>query len=117
MRPLGALQEFDNGDKHRSIRVVAAIPDFSESLISGLIPGQQATLDFAIRPIQHDTPFAILELDRPTPNVEVRHEITLQVGIPHIRRNGQETILLIWPGIDAMNQAVRGVLNALAPFA
>jgi hypothetical protein len=36
MRPLGGVQELDNADKHRTIRVLAAVPEDTELLLSGL---------------------------------------------------------------------------------
>jgi hypothetical protein len=61
-------------------------------------------------------PLAVLELDRPTPNVAVRPKLDLDLGIPHVRQGGQEIVLMVWPCIDAMNQAEMNVLTALAPF-
>lgn len=80
-----------------------------------MIPGQQCTIDVRIGYVKDETPFLTLELDRPTPNVEVRHNLAFNVGIPHIYGSGQETTLMLWSCVDAMNQAVMNVLTTLAP--
>ena len=116
MRPLGGLQEMDNADKHRRIHLAVVIPTFSESNVSGLIPGQQCQIEFHVRPLKPQTPFATLKLDRPTPNVQVGSNLTLEIGLPHIRENGRETTILVWSSVDAMTQAVTYDLNALAPY-
>lgn len=116
LRPLGGLEELDNADKHRSVRVVAVIPLFNDANISGLLSSQEVTIDHRLVPLKDDTPFATLELDRPTPNVQVRGGLAFDVGVPHIRENGQETTLILWPCIDAMNNAVMNVLTTRAKF-
>jgi hypothetical protein len=116
LRDLGGLEEFDNADKHRSDRVVAAIPVLQDSDFSGLIPGQQCIIDQRLGYVRDDTPFVTLELDRSTPNVKVRHNLSFEIGIPHIRGNGKETTLIVWPCVDTMTKAVMNVLTSLASF-
>ncbi len=116
LRPLGALQEFDNADKHRQIHVTAIVPTFGDLNLAGLIGGQQASINFRVAPIEPDTPFASLTLDRPTANVKVRDNLVLEVGLPRFRQDGHQTTVLVWRSVDTMSQAVTHDLNVLAPF-
>ena len=116
LRPLGGLQEFDNADKHRAVRAVATIPVHSLDNISGLVPGAQYSPDYRIAPLKDGTPWMTLTCAVPTPDVKVRSNLTLDVGIPWVRGNGVETTVLIWPSVDTMNKAVTDALTALAPF-
>ena len=95
---------------------MTTVPVVERSDLSGLTPDQNAELDIRIGPVNTDVPFMTLVLDRPTPKVEVQHNLSFIPGIVHIRESGQETTLPFWRNIDAMNQAVTDVLTALAAF-
>ena len=78
------LQEFDNADKHRAVRAVATIPVHSLDNISGLVPGAQYSPDYRIAPLKDGTPWMTLTCAVPTPDVKVRSNLTLDVGIPWV---------------------------------
>jgi hypothetical protein len=116
MRPLGGLQEFDNTDKHRIIHVVTVMPRETGHHITGLIPGQQVTFDHRVGPIKNGTPTVTIALDRPTPDVKMASDLTLDIGIPRVRGDGRESTLPLWEVIDVMAGAVRDILVTLGDF-
>lgn len=116
VRPLGALSEFDNADKHRSIRVLASVVTEMDGLLSGLDPGPGYELVWHGGALEDGAPFLTLTLPRPNPNVKMGNKLTVLPAVPHIRADGSRTSLLLRMCIDAMNEAATKVMYELAPF-
>lgn len=117
MTPLGGLQELNNADKHRAIRAVAVVPVVGESLLTGLVPGAKCKIEHRVGPLEADTPLMTLTCAVPSPKVRLTGALTIEIGVPWVRGNGEETTIVIWPNIDSMNSAVTMALNTLASFA
>jgi hypothetical protein len=116
LTPLGCLQEFDNGDKHRVIKLPVSFVRGAEFPITGLPPGAQCQLTWHFGPVKSDAPVLTLITGETAPNVKMEEGFSLDVGLLHIRLNGNETTLPVWETIDLMNQAVTNALTALSPF-
>jgi hypothetical protein len=116
LRPLGTLEELNNADKHRALRVISCVPLFEESLVSGLVPGSECSFNHLIGPLEDATPVVAVTCSVPSPEVKMNGKPTLQVGIPWVRGNGNDTALLLWLTIDAVNIAVRTAIEALDRF-
>ena len=116
LTPLGGLQEFDNTDKHRVLRLPVTFVRSATFPIRGLPPGVQCQLTWHVGPLKPGVPILTLRTGEAAANVEMQDGFTLDVGIAHVRLNGNETTLPVWETIDSMNSAVTNTLTALAPF-
>ena len=92
------------------------LPVASQSLLSGLVPGTNCTIDHRIGPLEDGTPLFTLTCAVATPNVQVQGDLTLEIGVPWVRGNGKETTVLIWLAVNAMNKAVTDALITLSTF-
>jgi hypothetical protein len=116
LTPLGGLQEFDNSDKHRIVRIVTSFIREAEAPLTGLPAGTTANLTWHFGPVKPDAPIMTLVTREAAPDVKMHKGLTFDIALPYIRERGQEAVLPIWETVDAMNQAVRVALKALAPF-
>jgi hypothetical protein len=109
--PLGGLEELDNADKHRALRVVAVLP---EKATLDAPRSKPLKIECELGPLKEDTPFLTASFALRTPNVKARHPLVLQPGTFAVRRDDEELMVLLWQARALCTAAVEDTLKALS---